>query len=596
MAVERLAELIRERQPCVVLTGAGVSTESGIPDFRSPTGIWASYDPMEYASIEAFHNDPVKVWDFYGRRLHVLTDAEPNAAHLSLARLERDGWVSAVVTQNIDMLHERAGSQTVIEVHGSIRTSSCLQCYTRVPLEDVIRMLDGASAPACPTCGSILKPDVVMFGELLPTSGDGPRTRARARRRAHARRGLVARGLARRGAAARGSRVRRRQPRADRARRRRRAQDRRPGRRDARGGRGAARMTDYDVVVVGSGFGGSVAALRLTEKGHRVAVLEAGRRFGPDDFPKTSWDARRYFWAPRLGCRGILRLTRLRHAFVLSGAGVGGGSLVYANVLAEPSGSDPELAPHYATVRRLLGATAVPFETPADAVLRSVAERMGVAASFRPTEVAVDFERCVHCGGCMVGCRYGAKNTLDRTYLRLAEHGGAVVYAEHEARLVRRIGAGWETVTAKRTFHSDHVVLAAGVLGTLPLLFRLPSPPPMLGRSVRTNTETLVGATADRAHTDFSRGVAITSAIEPAPGVVIQPVRYPRGSNAMALLGRPLSVRRWAERTVILLCMGTGRTACGSPGAATPCGRSGWASRRLRRSRRPRRPRPSPRK
>ena len=181
MAVARLAELIRERQPCVVLTGAGVSTESGIPDFRSPTGIWADYDPMEYASIDAFHNDPVKVWDFYSRRLHVLTNAEPSAAHLSLARLERDGWVSAVVTQNIDMLHERAREivsgtglilsprqSSIIEVHGSIRTSSCLSCHTRVPLADVVRLLDGRAAPACPTCGSILKPDVVMFGEVLP--------------------------------------------------------------------------------------------------------------------------------------------------------------------------------------------------------------------------------------------------------------------------------------------------------------------------------------------------------------------------------------------------------------------------------------------
>ena len=168
MGVERLTELIRERQPCVVLTGAGVSTESGIPDFRSPTGLWASYDPMEYASIEAFHENPVKVWDFYGRRLHVLTDAEPNAAHFALARLEHAGWVSALVTQNIDMLHERAGSQAVVEVHGSIRTSSCLLCHTRGPLADVIRLLDDAVAPPCPTCGSILKPDVVMFGELLP--------------------------------------------------------------------------------------------------------------------------------------------------------------------------------------------------------------------------------------------------------------------------------------------------------------------------------------------------------------------------------------------------------------------------------------------
>jgi NAD-dependent protein deacetylase/lipoamidase len=168
MTVERVTELVRERQPCVVLTGAGVSTESGIPDFRSPTGIWASYDPTEYASIEAFHSDPVKVWDFYGRRLSMLATAEPNAAHHALAALERGGWVTAVVTQNIDMLHERAGSQTVIEMHGSIRTSSCLQCYTRVRLEDLIHMLDDTSAPACPTCGSILKPDVVMFGEMLP--------------------------------------------------------------------------------------------------------------------------------------------------------------------------------------------------------------------------------------------------------------------------------------------------------------------------------------------------------------------------------------------------------------------------------------------
>ena len=168
MSVERLAELIRTRQPCVVLTGAGVSTESGIPDFRSPTGIWARYDPMEYASIDAFRRDPVKVWEFYARRLDVLARAEPNAAHHALVRLESDGWVSALVTQNIDLLHERAGSREVIEVHGSIRTSSCLSCYTRMPLDEVVRLLDGRPAPPCPTCGSILKPDVVMFGEAMP--------------------------------------------------------------------------------------------------------------------------------------------------------------------------------------------------------------------------------------------------------------------------------------------------------------------------------------------------------------------------------------------------------------------------------------------
>jgi NAD-dependent deacetylase len=168
MAVARLAKLIREHQPCVVLTGAGVSTESRIPDFRSPTGIWARYDPVEYATIEAFHRDPVKVWDFYARRLDVLVHAEPNAAHHALAALERGGWVGAIVTQNIDTLHERAGSRTVIEVHGSIRTSSCLSCHTRVPLADVVRQLEEAPVPLCPTCGNVLKPDVVMFGEPMP--------------------------------------------------------------------------------------------------------------------------------------------------------------------------------------------------------------------------------------------------------------------------------------------------------------------------------------------------------------------------------------------------------------------------------------------
>jgi NAD-dependent deacetylase len=163
-----LAALLRERQPCVVLTGAGISTESGIPDFRSPTGIWAEYDPMEYATIEAFRRDPVKVWEFYALRFEALTHAEPNAGHLALAELERQGLVQALVTQNIDGLHERAGSQDVIEVHGSIRTACCLECGERVPLEDVVATLRDKPAPPCPRCDAILKPDVVMFGELLP--------------------------------------------------------------------------------------------------------------------------------------------------------------------------------------------------------------------------------------------------------------------------------------------------------------------------------------------------------------------------------------------------------------------------------------------
>ena len=165
MSVARLAELMQDRRPCVVLTGAGISTESGIPDFRSPGGIWAEYDPMEYATIDAFLADPAKVWDFYGKRLAMLGSAEPNDGHRALAELEERGWVRAVITQNIDRLHERAGSRALVEVHGSIRTSSCLDCGAVVPFAEVTALLP---VPACPSCGRVLKPDVVMFGELLP--------------------------------------------------------------------------------------------------------------------------------------------------------------------------------------------------------------------------------------------------------------------------------------------------------------------------------------------------------------------------------------------------------------------------------------------
>jgi len=168
MSAARLAELLRERQPCVVLTGAGVSTESGIPDFRSPQGLWAQFDPFEYGSIEAFRADPEKVWRFYAPRYAVLTEAEPNAAHRALARLEAAGLVRAVVTQNIDLLHERAGSHAVVEVHGSIRTSSCPGCGASYPLPRVLELLGGDEVPRCSACGAVLKPDVVFFGELLP--------------------------------------------------------------------------------------------------------------------------------------------------------------------------------------------------------------------------------------------------------------------------------------------------------------------------------------------------------------------------------------------------------------------------------------------
>ena len=168
--IAKLARLIRENQPCVALTGAGVSTESGIPDFRSPTGMWASFDPSEYASLGAFRREPEKVWRFYAPRFALLSDAKPNRAHTALAELEGMGLLEAIVTQNIDLLHERAGSRAVLDVHGSIRTSICPGCGRRYALTDVTALIEGGGgAPRCRACASVLKPDVVFFDELLPT-------------------------------------------------------------------------------------------------------------------------------------------------------------------------------------------------------------------------------------------------------------------------------------------------------------------------------------------------------------------------------------------------------------------------------------------
>jgi NAD-dependent deacetylase len=167
MSIERLAELLQERQPCVVLTGAGVSTESGIPDFRSAEGIWARYDPFEVAHIDAFRRDPARVWEFYALRLDALAQAQPNDGHHALAELEGRGWARAVVTQNVDGLHRAAGSQEVVEVHGSLREADCVHCGVRVPMAEALAELP---LPACPECGEVLKPGVVMFGELLPAA------------------------------------------------------------------------------------------------------------------------------------------------------------------------------------------------------------------------------------------------------------------------------------------------------------------------------------------------------------------------------------------------------------------------------------------
>jgi cholesterol oxidase len=341
-------------------------------------------------------------------------------------------------------------------------------------------------------------------------------------------------------------------------------------------------------------------------------VLEEGRRFAPKDFPETSWRIRDYLWAPTLGCRGIQRITPLRDVLVLSGAGVGGGSLVYANTLYEPEPSvwrddawAAELTPWYEQARRMLGVTRFPGDTPADEVMRGVAVRLGVGETFEHTPVGVWFgadgvdpyfggagplrNGCDLRGACMTGCRRDAKNTLDRNYLWLAERGGAEIHADTSVRRIRPCGdssqSRWTVETSRGAFTAREVVLAAGVLGTLGILFRSGLGGEQVGENVRTNSEVIVGASARNADVDYSRGVAITSMIRADEHTQIQPVRYGRGSNLMGLLGtilvdeagparwlaaalrhpvafaRTLWLHRWSERTVILLVMQTRENA-----------------------------------
>lgn len=402
--------------------------------------------------------------------------------------------------------------------------------------------------------------------------------------------------------------------------------------------------TTYDFIIIGSGFGGSVSALRLTEKGYRVLVLERGKRFRDEDLPKTTWNVFKYIWAPALRCFGILQLTPFRDVFVLHGNGVGGGSLGYANVLMQPDDrlfENPAwkqfadwktvLEPHYATARRMLGVTTNPRLWTADRVLVEIAARLGTQDTFRPTEVGVLFgedehqegidvpdpyfdgegptrRTCIHCGGCMVGCRYNAKNTLVKNYLYLAEKWGAEIWAECEVRDVRPLapgqsdGARYEVVYRRSTawlakpekvVRSRNVVFSAGALGTLLLLFRcrdetgsLPNISPRLGDLVRTNSEALLGVTCREKKVDYSKGIAITSIFQADAVTAIEPVRYSAGSSFMRYLAAPLIEKGksplvrfslsllqilahpidflrthvlpgWAQRTTILLVMQT---------------------------------------
>jgi cholesterol oxidase len=395
---------------------------------------------------------------------------------------------------------------------------------------------------------------------------------------------------------------------------------------------------DYDWIVIGSGFGGSVSALRLAEKGYRVAILECGRRYRDEDFAKSAWNLRRYFWMPRLGLRGIFRMTAFKDAFIVSGSGVGGGSLGYANTLyrARPAFfTDPqwagladwekELQPHYDTAERMLGVTSYEGTGPADELLREYGEEIGVADTFKPTRVGTFFGEpgkevadpyfggegpsrggCVRCGSCMIGCRYGAKNTLVKNYLWFAERLGVQVLPERMVNDVRPLGAAdggdgyavssrrsgaWLSRRNPSTLTAKGVVLAAGALGTNKLLAEcrhrgsLPRLANRVGEVVRTNSESIQAVTARDDERDFAKSVAITSSIYPDPDTHIEVVTYGHGGDLMsrlfamatgpgtkvtrplkwigAMLRHPLRSLRllwpfgWSRRTIILLVMQT---------------------------------------
>ena len=344
---------------------------------------------------------------------------------------------------------------------------------------------------------------------------------------------------------------------------------------------------DYDVIVIGSGFGGSVSALRLSEKGYRVGVLESGRRWNPEDYPKSNWRLRQSMWLPRLGCTGPQRASLLGKCLLFSASGVGGGSLIYGNTLYEPLDNfwaDPhwahitdwkaELAPYYDQAKRMLGVAPNPRMTPADDVLRDVAHDMGVGDTFHMTNVGVFFGEpgktvadpyfggagpqrtgCTHCARCFTGCVVGAKNTTTTNYLYLAEQSGAQVHALTTVVDVRPLKSGGyevETVRSdrrlrkqRRTFTAEQVVFSAAALGTQKLLHKLkdtgslPNISDRLGELSRTNSEAVLTA-ASFHRDDFAQGVAITSSIHPEPQTHVEVCRYGKGQNALFGITAPL--------------------------------------------------------
>ena len=344
---------------------------------------------------------------------------------------------------------------------------------------------------------------------------------------------------------------------------------------------------EYDVIIVGSGFGGAVAALRLTEKNYKVLVIEAGREFADSQYAKTSWRIRDFLFAPAIGCFGIQRIHKLPDVIVLAGAGVGGGSLVYANTMYEPPAEffaqgpwskitnwQSELKPYYELANRMLGVELNPEMTPADLAMKSVAEEMGVGHTFRLAPLAVHFGKgpgisspdpyfggvgpdrrgCTQCGECMTGCRNNAKNTLDKNYLALAKHGGAEIISMTTVTELTPSESGWLVRTKstsgwqKNSYRAKQVVIAAGAYNTQKLLHKMkneglmPNLSNRLGYLSRTNSEALLGAVANqKPNPDYTRGAAITSSFFPDEHTHVEPVRYGIGSNVMGLLATILT-------------------------------------------------------